>query len=858
MLAGCMLTCGATLPVFAEELSAEGSFEAIADSDGALTPDLEEKLLPILEEEGANEEETLPEELEIEEPDLQKNESGGSADSDDYQEDQASVSDTSEELSESSAVSENESESQADRNKTEQAAPPLLAGISEVSSGTCGEDIAWTVEDSGILRLSGTGAMDLYPYNQRPWESELSRITGVVVEDGITEISDYAFAYNENLKYAEFADTVVSVGNAALEGCTSLNSVRLPSRLTTINDFLFMHCEGLTELSIPSGISSIGESAFEGCTNLREVMLPEGLTAINDYAFISCESLETVSLPESLSVIGTAAFNYCSNLTNVTYAGSWSAWQNVSIGENNSCLTDQEIHFGTTEPVCITEQPQDVFGIVGDKVTLKVTASGDGLTYQWYVRSYGETKWRKSTRRTAENATTLSEDSDGRQLYVSVTDQYGNTIDSNIVTLHVIISSGKCNDDLTWTLDTRGGLVISGSGELNKFSDHPGWKNVKTVVMEEGVEQIGSEAFYGASYITSVHLPTTMRRICDKAFMRCYRLKEINIPETVTLIEGSAFSSCRSLVNLVIPGADTEVGGGAFRSCRALESIVLPANLTSIGRDTLYYCRSLTSIEIPDSVRSIGDHAFYDCTKLAAVTIPGGVSEIQDQAFYGCSALKDVYFGGTEAEWKDLLLEMGDYNEPLENATVHFSGTGEAEKLKILAQPQNVSGYIGERVTLQVQAAGEELSYQWYVRDSESSTWKKSSRTTAYNSTVLSRACNGRQLYVEINDKDGNSISSDIVTLTVKTPLAIKTQPRDVTGKTGDRITVKVAAQGDGLTYQWYVRTSSTAVWKKSTCTKASNSTTLSASADGRQLYVVVSDCYGNSIKSDVVTLHVQ
>ena len=150
------------------------------------------------------------------------------------------------------------------------------------------------------------------------------------------------------------------------------------------------------------------------------------------------------------------------------------------------------------------------------------------------------------------------------------------------------------------------------------------------------------------------------------------------------------------------------------------------------------------------------------------------------------------------------------------------------------------------------------VTYQWYVRDSENADWKKSSRTTASNATKLSAGSDGRQLYVEVKDKYGNTVDSDVATLHVySAELKITGQPEDVTGKAGEKVSLTVTAQGEGLTYQWYVRDSEYDNWKKSSCVKATNSTKLNASADGRQLYVVVTDGNGDSVRSRVATLHV-
>lgn len=212
------------------------------------------------------------------------------------------------------------------------------------------------------------------------------------------------------------------------------------------------------------------------------------------------------------------------------------------------------------------------------------------------------------------------------------------------------------------------------------------------------------------------------------------------------------------------------------------------------------------------------------------------------------------------ADGRQLYVVVTDkYGESYTSDPVTLKVTSE-KQLKITQQPQDVYGTVGEQVTLKVEAEGNDLTYQWFILDEDSAEWKKSTRTTAENSTKLNAAADGRQLYVRVTDKYGNSLDSDTVTLHVSgRPLQILTQPQSfVSGNLGQKITLKVEAQGDGLTYQWYVRDSESDSWRKSNRTKASNTTKLNAAADGRQLYVTVTDAYGNSIDSNISTLHVE
>ncbi|MBO5867827.1 MAG: hypothetical protein J6Q54_02830, partial [Oscillospiraceae bacterium] len=101
-----------------------------------------------------------------------------------------------------------------------------------------------------------------------------------------------------------------------------------------------------------------------------------------------------------------------------------------------------------------------------------------------------------------------------------------------------IVNSGICGDNLTWTLDDNGTLIISGTGEMFDYSSNSApWHNAgvpfKRIIIEEGVTSVGRNAFganYGSVWLTVI--PSTLTRIGSQAFMCGSRCVVIN-SETV-------------------------------------------------------------------------------------------------------------------------------------------------------------------------------------------------------------------------------------------------------------------------------------------------------------------------------------
>lgn len=94
------------------------------------------------------------------------------------------------------------------------------------------------------------------------------------------------------------------------------------------------------------------------------------------------------------------------------------------------------------------------------------------------------------------------------------------------------IGALAASDELTWSLDKKGTLTISGKGEMPDYSgDTPPWvkyrDDIKAVVIEEGVTHIGAQCFQFCTKLKSVTIPSSVGSIGDAAFYRCEKLSAV-------------------------------------------------------------------------------------------------------------------------------------------------------------------------------------------------------------------------------------------------------------------------------------------------------------------------------------------
>lgn len=236
-------------------------------------------------------------------------------------------------------------------------------------------NITWSINDEGVLTVSGSGRMpDYSTSDQAPWYSKRREITSAVIGNGITHIGSYAFYDCCNLTDISISESVTRIGKGVFTSCTSLKSVSIPAgvaqissnlfegceslagiwvdenneayisdeqgvlfnkskttliaapsnisgaysipdSVTAIGNYAFRSCSKLAAVTIPESVISIGYYAFNGCSSLKNITIPNAVTSIEQYAFADCSSLESIIIPDSVTSLGICAFAGCQKMT---------------------------------------------------------------------------------------------------------------------------------------------------------------------------------------------------------------------------------------------------------------------------------------------------------------------------------------------------------------------------------------------------------------------------------------------------------------------------------------------------------------------------------------------------------------
>ena len=181
------------------------------------------------------------------------------------------------------------------------------------------DNLTWKLYEDGTLNISGTGAMKDYNSTDNLSPAYMnSSVKKVVIEEGVTNIGNWAFSECSSLTSITIPDSVTNIGAAAFDSCGSLTSITIPGSVTSIGTVAFYNCSGLTSVTIPDSVTNIGAAAFDSCGSLTSIVIPNSVTSIEPYAFSACSSLTSITIPDSVTSIGNNAFDSCSSLTSIT------------------------------------------------------------------------------------------------------------------------------------------------------------------------------------------------------------------------------------------------------------------------------------------------------------------------------------------------------------------------------------------------------------------------------------------------------------------------------------------------------------------------------------------------------------
>ncbi len=338
-----------------------------------------------------------------------------------------------------------------------------------------------------------------------------------------TNLANVTFAANSTLEkigYQAFQLTdltditipasVKTIGGKAFKDCEQLETVTFedssekPSQLTSIVDYAFENTK-ITTITLPKSVTDI-EGAFRGCTTLQTVNFAADATieAIGYCAFYGCTALQSITIPASVTMIEGYVFQGCTSLSAVNFAEG-SALEEVHASAFDGCTTLTQNDYVLTLPTTVTDVfatgPEHLVSCLAAKLwsnaTEKLSCSGkcgvEDLDYETETVKNSP----DNVQFTMRSNGTLSDNSPALRMNI-----YKNTKDP----VGSDFSIADCSD-----------------AESTRWADVR--TNLTAVVIEDGVEGIGNNAFNGCSALTTFRvMPTTAPALGTNVFDGCTAL----------------------------------------------------------------------------------------------------------------------------------------------------------------------------------------------------------------------------------------------------------------------------------------------------------------------------------------------
>lgn len=438
--------------------------------------------------------------------------------------------------------------------------------------------------------------------------SGCSSLTEVEVPANIQTVADALFYRCTNLERVKLPAIITSIGSSAFANCTSLKEVNFPTALTTISSSAFRYCSSLTDIKLSPNVLSIGEYSFANCPLLRKIELPNSLTSISRYALSTDTMLTKVVIPEKVLIMGEHVFNGSKHLDTLQIKRAEDALTSLDANGLYAVPASMKVYV----PCKRIEdyKNKDVWKgyaarIVSDLELYHVTLAVNEDTLGTVNHSglyCGENGVTDSLVAGTIGGSTFLYWSDGSKENPRVVTVTSDTLFKAVFL--GIVSRGKCGDNLSWELDTRGILSISGFGRMYDYNAGMApWSAyadlIKTVTTSNETESIGDFAFYGCEKLTVADLSASVASIGKSAFSGCSALAQLKTQNTTSAIAlgASALANTPATLSVYVPcsmvdnyqqSADWKNHSLQVASYGQLYSITVSSNVDTMGTATLH------------------------------------------------------------------------------------------------------------------------------------------------------------------------------------------------------------------------------------------------------------------------------
>lgn len=493
-------------------------------------------------------------------------------------------------------------------------------GITAVADEATGEytdternySLTFTVKDGGTAEITG--------FKTAPSSAVDLVIPEKVTLDGneytVTSVASSAFGVQsgnvKTVKTVNFPDTITSIGSSAFNRQVELDHIStgsgaygtFPSMLSDMGASAFGNNNALADdIVLPDSLTMINNDVFTNAHALKSIKLGSNVTAIGASAFYNARTVETLELPSTLTTLNMNAFNRMSKLKELKINGNI---ENLTLTASNEGIngwnyqrtdTGDGGNIGGAVRTDTSTAGYTVF-VFNDISALKSFAKkccGDGGFKDEASKKYfvsNNFKYSEADKFTADangvsflcNGVSAAYDADGA--------------DGQKIKLATEVDGLAAEASAEYVIDFTNGVTDSDSNT---------YCVTKIAAAAENGNVTGG-AFANDNYLTKLKTGTAMTELGCRAFFGCKNLKEVIIDEGLVTMGAEVFSDCEFIKSASIPSTIEKWNGGSFKSCKRMTDITFAEGLKTIG-DEFYMCQGLENTVIPSSVEKLSYQA---------------------------------------------------------------------------------------------------------------------------------------------------------------------------------------------------------------------------------------------------------
>lgn len=535
-----------------------------------------------------------------------------------------------------------------------------MAAVAAASgSGSCGENVVWTLDDSGLMTISGRGPMADGAFWTEAAKAE--EIREVVIGDGVTRVGAGAFTECGSITKVSLPESVTVLGAHAFDNCNALPSMTLPANVTEIGEdallmetsvfyapfdsvtartmsrqdlFFYVSGENTSYLYLfNSEGEETGLKLYSDETKGKTVRVREGVTEIAPYAFRNCSSAEKIVIPDTVKKLTTDVFarlkrSFYISCSPGSYAESFALEQGLQYDNGVKKVIGYNISDPTEKVNWVVRNY--IRSGMSEKKKLKVL-------HNWLLNNchYDEAvQVHDMETLLTEGYGVCSAYSDAYQALLARAGMACGKLHSNEMdhVWNVVRMNGKWyHVDVTWDDPTTGPKdtpPISGQEKSQYFL-------LKDAQMKK--DHIWESYLSADRFLIESYYDPDYGRVLDRVswyYSGVYALDWKNRTASLIYIydshEAKSFEVPDHMVNSDENFTVTAIGENAAHGIKELKNLTIGKNVKTIGKDAFRNCSKLKKITLKTeklTKQSVGASAFKGISKKAVFRCPEGKAD---------------------------------------------------------------------------------------------------------------------------------------------------------------------------------------------------------------------------------------